>query len=186
MNEDRPSSSCFSPYYNSEKSSPVARISIGRQAHRQLVTSHSFALNSPAPLGSAHQRLSSAPPPSRFTRCDRDGQAPHWLRPPPLGTNNSAKSSRAARIFPGARRCARSTSRSRLAPRVLRRFQRVPAGILGRRGGSSADTAALRGLRLRRAVFLGSRWSSRRFQLQGYGHGAPSVPGRISVSCNSH
>ncbi len=42
-------------------------------------------------------------------------------------------------------------------------FQRVPAGIRGRCGWSSADTAALLGLRLRRFVFIASPCSSRRF-----------------------
>ena len=48
-------------------------------------------------------------------------------------------------------------------------FQRVPAGIRGRCGWSSADTAALLWLRLRRSVVIASLSSSRRFPLHCHG-----------------
>ena len=64
----------------------------------------------------------------------------------------AAISSRAARILPGARRGARSPSRRRLAAGDVSDFNGCLRGFRGRCGWSSADTAALLGLRLRRAV----------------------------------
>ena len=87
----------------------------------------------------------------------------------PLLYYNCSKSSRAGRIFPGARLCAPSISRSRLAAWEASDSNGCLRGFGGRCGWSSADTAALRGVRLRHSVFIVSRWFTRRFPLHGHG-----------------
>ena len=143
--------------------------------------SHSPAQNSPAQLGCVHERLRPAPPinstvslhapggyaragrwqfPPRhslFTRCDRDGRARLWLRLRRSVLQLCKFLARHEDFSRSAAVCA-AHQPQRVVRTGRRPIQPVPAGFRGRCGWSSADTAALLGLRFRRSVFSASRW----------------------------
>ena len=89
----------------------------------------------PAAVPHLRQRQKFQTPWLRCCRCDRGPVALHCGCGSAALYDNPAKSSRAARLFPGAPLCARSTSRNRLAAREAPDFAGRPRRFAAAAGG---------------------------------------------------